>query len=306
MKVLLARPRGFCAGVVRAVDIVEIALQRHKPPVYVRKEIVHNRAVVENFKSRGVVFIETLAEVPEGGLVVFSAHGVSPEIRCQAKRHRLRVLDATCPLVTKVHLEAHRFRKEGYQLVLIGHRDHDEVEGTLGEAPGEILLVESVDQAACLSVPLDKPVMILTQTTLSLDETRDIVSTLKARFPKAETPPKDDICYATQNRQDAVKDLLSKGMDLLLVVGSKNSSNSQRLVDVAWQAGCEAHLIDNAQEISTNWLTNRQTLGVTAGASAPEYLVQEVISFLVTQGGEVDEVISRIEDVHFALPKELF
>jgi 4-hydroxy-3-methylbut-2-enyl diphosphate reductase len=305
MKVLLARPRGFCAGVVRAVNIVDIALQRFKPPVFVRKEIVHNRAVVEDFKSRGVIFIDNLDEAPEGSLVVFSAHGVSPEVRRRADARRLRVIDATCPLVTKVHLEVHRFRREGYQLVLIGHRSHDEVDGTLGEAPGEIQLVESVAEVGKLSLAPGKRFMILTQTTLSLDETRGIVAAIKQRFPDAQTPPKDDICYATQNRQDAVKELLRRNMDLLLVVGSKNSSNSQRLVDVARQSGCAAHLIDGAGEIAPDWLEGKNTIGITAGASAPEHLVQEVLAFLRARGGAVEEVLAQEEDVHFSLPKEL-
>ncbi|MBL0058903.1 MAG: 4-hydroxy-3-methylbut-2-enyl diphosphate reductase [Elusimicrobia bacterium] len=305
MKVLLARPRGFCAGVVRAIDIVDIALKRFSPPVYVRKEIVHNRAVVEDFKARGVVFIDHLDEAPEGSLVIFSAHGVSPEVRARAEARRLRVIDATCPLVTKVHLEVHRFLREGYQLVLIGHRSHDEVDGTLGEAPGQIQLVECVDDVAHLNIPPRGRVMILTQTTLSLNETRDVIAAIKQRFPDAQTPPKDDICYATQNRQDAVQDLVGRGIELLLVVGSKNSSNSQRLVDVARQSGCPAHLIDRSGEIDPAWLVGARIVGVTAGASAPEHLVQGVLAFLQARGGVAEEVLVREEDVHFSLPKEL-
>jgi 4-hydroxy-3-methylbut-2-enyl diphosphate reductase len=305
VKILLARPRGFCAGVVRAVDIVDIALQKFPAPIYVRKEIVHNRAVVEDFKARGVVFIDHLDEAPEGSLVIFSAHGVSPDVRARAEARRLRVIDATCPLVTKVHLEVHRFLREGFQLVLIGHRSHDEVDGTLGEAPGQIQLVESVEDVAHLNVPPGGRVMILTQTTLSLNETRDVIAAIKQRFPDAQTPPKDDICFATQNRQDAVQDLVGRGIELLLVVGSKNSSNSQRLVDVARQSGCPAHLIDRSGEIDPAWLVGARTVGVTAGASAPEHLVQGVLAFLQARGGVAEEVLVREEDVHFSLPKEL-
>jgi 4-hydroxy-3-methylbut-2-enyl diphosphate reductase len=305
LNVFLARPRGFCAGVVRAIDIVDIALKRFSPPVYVRKEIVHNRSVVEDFKARGVIFIDHLDDAPEGSLVIFSAHGVSPEVRARADARRLRVIDATCPLVTKVHLEVHRFLREGYRLVLIGHRSHDEVDGTLGEAPGQIHLVESVEDVAHLPFALDTRLMILTQTTLSLDETREVIAAIKKRFPNASTPPKDDICYATQNRQDAVKDLVGRGIRLLLVVGSKNSSNSQRLVEVARQSGCNAYLIDHAEEIDPAWLTGTLSVGVTAGASAPEHLVQGVIGFLQSRGGQVEEVLVRNEDTHFSLPKEL-
>ncbi len=305
MNVFLARPRGFCAGVVRAIDIVDIALKRFSAPIFVRKEIVHNRSVVDDFKARGVVFIDHLDEAPEGSLVIFSAHGVSPEVRARADARRLRVIDATCPLVTKVHLEVHRFLREGYQLILIGHRSHDEVDGTLGEAPGKIHLVESVGDVAGLPFPWEARLMVLTQTTLSLDETRDVIAAIKSRFPNATTPPKDDICYATQNRQDAVKDLLGRGIQLLLVVGSKNSSNSQRLVDVARQAGCRAHLIDHAGEIDPAWLVGTGSVGVTAGASAPEHLVQGVVSLLQSRGGQVQEVLVRNEDTHFSLPKEL-
>lgn len=305
MNVFLARPRGFCAGVVRAIDIVDIALQRFSAPVFVRKEIVHNRSVVDDFKGRGVVFIDSLDEAPEGSLVIFSAHGVSPEVRARAEARRLRVIDATCPLVTKVHLEVHRFLRAGFELILIGHRSHDEVDGTLGEAPGKIHLVESVDDVASLPFASDARLMILTQTTLSLDETRDVIAAIKNRFPNATTPPKDDICYATQNRQDAVKDLLGKGIQLLLVVGSKNSSNSQRLVDVARQSGCRAYLIDHAGEIDPAWVAGTVSVGVTAGASAPEHLVQGVIAFLQARGGQVEEVLVRNEDTHFSLPKEL-
>jgi 4-hydroxy-3-methylbut-2-enyl diphosphate reductase len=305
VKILLARPRGFCAGVVRAIDIVDIALQKYSAPVYVRKEIVHNQAVVSDFQSRGVVFIDDLEEAPEKSLVIFSAHGVSPAVRDRARARGLRVIDATCPLVTKVHLEVHRFLREGHTLLLIGHRSHDEVEGTLGEAPGQIQLVESEKDVDRLAVPPGSRIMILTQTTLSLDETRGLVAAIRRRFPDAQTPPKDDICYATQNRQDAVKELLRRGIDLLLVVGSKNSSNSQRLVDVARQAGCKAYLIDRADEIDPAWLPGVRAVGLTAGASAPEHLVRGVVDSLRGPGVTVEEVLVRDEDVHFSLPKEL-
>jgi 4-hydroxy-3-methylbut-2-en-1-yl diphosphate reductase len=306
MKILLSNPRGFCAGVVRAIDIVEIALQKFSAPVYVRKEIVHNKVVVEDFKARGVVFIDSLDEAPEGSLVIFSAHGVSPAVRARAKERRLRIIDATCPLVTKVHLEVHRFLKEGYSLLLVGHRTHDEVEGTLGEAPGNIQLVETPEDVSKVSVQDPDRVMILTQTTLSVDETRDVMRAIKARFPKASTPPKDDICYATQNRQDAVKELARLGAQVFLVVGSKNSSNSQRLVDVAQSRGARGHLIDRADEIDPAWLAGASVVGVTAGASAPEHLVREVVELLKTRhGGTLEEVLVREENVHFSLPKEL-
>ena len=306
MRVLLARPRGFCAGVVRAIDIVDIALQRFSAPIYVRKEIVHNKSVVEDFRARGVIFIDTLDEVPAKNLVIFSAHGVSPEVRRRAEERGLRVIDATCPLVTKVHLEVHRFLREGYTMVLIGHREHEEVEGTLGEAPGTIHLVESPEDVERLGFPSDEKIMVLTQTTLSLDETRDIIKAIKTRFSKAVQPPKDDICYATQNRQDAVKKLLEQGVQALLVVGSKNSSNSQRLVEVALQRGCRAYLIDGAVEICSEWFQDVTDVGVTAGASAPEHLVQSVLVFLREKhGGVVEEVLVREESVHFSLPKEL-
>jgi 4-hydroxy-3-methylbut-2-enyl diphosphate reductase len=306
MKILLASPRGFCAGVVRAIDIVDIALQRFSAPLYVRKEIVHNRSVVDGFRSRGVVFIDDLDEVPSQSLVIFSAHGVSPEVRRRAEERGLRMIDATCPLVTKVHLEVHRFLREGYALVLVGHKEHDEVEGTLGEAPGKIHLVESTQDVDTLPFPLDTKIMILTQTTLSLDETRDIILAIKKKFPHAATPPKDDICYATQNRQDAVKKLLDVGIQFLLVVGSKNSSNSQRLVDVARDRDCPGALIDGAGEIEAKWFDGVGRVGVTAGASAPEHLVQGVLTYLKEkQGGEVEEVQVREENVHFSLPKML-
>ena len=306
MKLLLVSPRGFCAGVRRAIDIVDLALERFPPPVYVRKEIVHNKLVVEDFKKRGVVFIDEVAEAPEGSCVIFSAHGIAPEVRALARERRLKTIDATCPLVTKVHLEVHRFLREGYALVLIGHKDHDEVVGTMGEAPGKIQLVETAEDVDRLIVPDPEKVMVLTQTTLSVDETKGLLNAIRSRFPKAATPPKDDICYATQNRQDAVRELVQRGVDVLLVVGSKNSSNSQRLCDVARESGVRAYLIDQASEIQASWLDGAKSVGITAGASAPEYLVQNVVTLLSKEfNGAVEDVFVREENVVFSLPKEL-
>lgn len=305
MKVTLVRPRGFCAGVVRAIDIVDIALSKFPSPIYVRKEIVHNRAVVENFKRRGVIFIDSLQEAPRGSLVIFSAHGVSPAVRQEAKERDVHVIDATCPLVTKVHLEVHKFVREGYSIILIGHKEHDEVVGTTGEAPDKIQVVGTVEEVASLKVPDPNKVVCLTQTTLSVDETRDIAAAIKKRFPALHSPSKDDICYATQNRQDAVKELIKAGIDLLLVVGSRNSSNSIRLCEVARAQGVESHLIDSASEIQASWVASKKSVGVTAGASAPEYLVEEVVAYLKSQGGTEQELEVIKEDVSFALPREL-
>ncbi len=306
MKILVASPRGFCAGVVRAIDIVRIALERFPPPIYVRKEIVHNRAVVDDFRSRGVIFIDSLKEAPPHSRVIFSAHGVSPKVREQAQQKNLTIIDATCPLVTRVHLEVHRYIREGYTPVLIGHRNHDEVQGTLGEAPETIQLVGTPENVKTIKVCDPNKIIILTQTTLSLDETKNIVASIQERFPFAKTPPSNDICYATQNRQDAVKKLVGLGAEALLVVGSKNSSNSQRLVEVGRQSGCMAYLIDEAKEIQANWLKDLKVIGVTAGASAPEHLVQGVLSDLIQNyRGQVQEIVVREENVHFSLPKEL-
>jgi 4-hydroxy-3-methylbut-2-enyl diphosphate reductase len=306
MKILLVSPRGFCAGVRRAIDIVDLALERFPAPIYVRKEIVHNRLVVEDFRRRGVVFIDDLNEAPENSCVIFSAHGISPAVRDQAKARHLMTIDATCPLVTKVHLEVRRFLREGDTLLLIGHKDHDEVEGTMGEAPGKIQLVEHESDVERLNVPDPERVMVLTQTTLSVDETKSILAAIRARFPKAKTPPKEDICYATQNRQDAVRELLNSRIDVLLVVGSKNSSNSQRLCEVARDGGARAYLIDEASEIEPSWIAGANSVGVTAGASAPEYLVQNVVQLLTEKyGGAVEDVFVREEHVVFSLPKEL-
>jgi 4-hydroxy-3-methylbut-2-en-1-yl diphosphate reductase len=305
MKAILVRPRGFCAGVVRAIDIVDIALKKFPHPIYVRKEIVHNRAVVENFKRQGVIFIDNIQEAPEGSLVIFSAHGVSPAVREEARQRKVSVIDATCPLVTKVHLEVHKYVRDGYSIVLIGHKEHDEVVGTTGEAPDKIQVVGSVEEVAQLTVPDPSKVVCLTQTTLSVDETKDIAAAIKARFPMLVTPSKGDICYATQNRQDAVKELIKRGIDLLLVVGSRNSSNSIRLCEVARAHGIASYLIDNASEIQHDWVTPAKCIGVSAGASAPEYLVEEVVKYLQERGATMEELEVIKEDVSFALPREL-
>lgn len=305
MKVILVRPRGFCAGVVRAIDIVDIALEKFPHPIYVRKEIVHNRAVVENFQRLGVIFIDSLQEAPEGSLVIFSAHGVSPAVRAEALQRHVKVIDATCPLVTKVHLEVHKYMRDGYSIVLIGHKEHDEVIGTTGEAPDKIQVVGSVAEVAALQVPDPRKIVCLTQTTLSVDETKDIAAAIKKRFPEMVSPTKDDICYATQNRQDAVKKLIEAGINLLLVVGSRNSSNSIRLCEVARAQGVQSHLIDNASEIQPSWLDGIEKAGLTAGASAPEYLVAEVVEYLKRRGAVIEELEVIKEDVSFALPREL-
>ena len=305
MKVTLVRPRGFCAGVVRAIDIVDIALKKFPHPIYVRKEIVHNRAVVENFMRQGVIFIDSIQEAPRGSVVIFSAHGVSPAVREEARQRDVHVIDATCPLVTKVHLEVHKYVRDGYTIVLIGHKEHDEVVGTTGEAPDKIQVVGTVDEVARLQVPDPNKVVCLTQTTLSVDETRDIGAAIKKRFPNLINPTKEDICYATQNRQDAVKELIRVGIDLLLVVGSRNSSNSIRLCEVARAQGVESHLIDNASEIQTPWLANVHNIGLTAGASAPDYLVEDVVNYFKARGAIVEELEVIKEDVSFALPREL-
>jgi len=304
-KILLLKPRGFCAGVVRAVDIVNLALEYCGAPIYVHKEIVHNTRVVSELSAKGAVFVESVEEVPEGAWVVYSAHGVSPVVRRKAVARRLRVIDATCPLVTKVHLEAMRFARMGYSIVLIGHKDHDEVIGTIGEAPAQTWLVSSEQEVAALELPNPDKVAYLTQTTLSLDEAEGIIATLKIKFPRVIGPPAQDICYATENRQVAVK-AVAPDCDLLLVVGSENSSNSNRLVEVAHNAGMPAHLIEDEQAIRLEWLQRVQTVGVTAGASAPERLVAQVVQFLKMNGfGQLEEVETVAEDVRFALPPEL-
>jgi 4-hydroxy-3-methylbut-2-enyl diphosphate reductase len=304
-KILLLTPRGFCAGVVRAIDVVKIALDLYGAPIYVRKEIVHNKHVVDQLRAAGAVFIDELSEVPEGARLIFSAHGVSPEVRGEAQSRKLDVIDATCPLVTKVHLEAVKFARQNYTIVLIGHRHHDEVIGTIGEAPLSTILVCDVADVDKLELPDPERVCFLTQTTLSLDETQHIVARLKERFPAIQGPPAQDICYATENRQLAVK-AVAPLCDLLLVVGSQNSSNSRRLVEVCEKAGVAAHLIDDESEVRPEWLEGVKTLAVTAGASAPDNLVQSLIATLQSKGfGDVEEVEVKEEDVRFSLPPEL-
>jgi 4-hydroxy-3-methylbut-2-enyl diphosphate reductase len=302
---LLLKPRGFCAGVVRAIDIVRIALEAFGPPIYVRKEIVHNRFVVEELQAKGAIFVDSVEEVPNGERVIYSAHGVSPEVRTASQRRKLRVIDATCPLVTKVHVEAVKFAKEGFSLILIGHRDHDEVIGTLGEAPAVTQVVGSPAEVESLTVPNPDRVAYLTQTTLSLDETKDIIAALKKKFPNIKGPAAQDICYATENRQVAVKEVASES-DLLLVVGSENSSNSNRLVEVARNLRTNAHLIDSYKNIRPEWLEGVKTIALTAGASAPECLVEEVVKFLAGKGfGNVQELEVMPENVRFGLPPEI-
>jgi 4-hydroxy-3-methylbut-2-enyl diphosphate reductase len=304
-KIFLLKPRGFCAGVVRAIDVVKIALDLYGPPVYVRKEIVHNKHVVDELREAGAVFVEELDEVPSGARAIFSAHGVAPSVRRQALERHLDVIDATCPLVTKVHLEAVRFARDGYSIVLIGHKDHDEVIGTLGEVPERSYLVETVEDVDRLDLPDPTRVRYLTQTTLSLDETTDIVNRLKERFPYIDGPPAQDICYATENRQMAVK-AVSEWVDLLLVVGSQNSSNSKRLVEVGDNFGVQSYLVNDRSDVDARWLEGIRNVGVTAGASAPEHLVQELIEFLRDLGFHQMEEIELVdEDVRFSLPAEL-
>lgn len=299
------RPRGFCAGVVRAVDIVELTLELYGPPVYVHHEIVHNRYVVEQLRKRGAIFVESVEAVPEGAVLVFSAHGVPPQVREQAAARRLRVIDATCPLVTKVHMEAVRFAREGRTIILIGHRDHQEIIGTSGEAPDRTLVVGSVEEVDALQVPDPDRLAFLTQTTLSIYDTQEIVARLRQRFPTIVGPASDDICYATQNRQEAVEQLAQR-VDLVLVVGSANSSNSNRLVEVAERAGVRAKLIEDASAIDPNWLEGVQRVGLTAGASAPEILVEQVSEKLAGLGytEQIDLPVIH-EDVRFSLPAEL-
>ncbi len=305
-RVLLAKPRGYCAGVDRAVVAVEKALETHGAPVYVRKEIVHNRHVVETLAERGAVFVDEADQVPEGALVVFSAHGVAPTVHAQAAERKLRTIDATCPLVTKVHHEAKRFAAEDYDILLVGHHGHEEVEGTAGEAPDHVQLVETPEDIAAVTVRDPEKVIWLSQTTLSVDETMETVRQLRERFPSLQDPPSDDICYATQNRQVAVK-AMAPHCDLVLVVGSQNSSNSKRLVEVALTAGAGAsYLIDYAKEIDDAWLDGVDTVGVTSGASVPELLVQGVVDYLGERGwGSVEEITTAEETLTFSLPREL-
>ncbi len=308
MKILLANPRGFCAGVDRAIDIVERALRQFGAPIYVRHEVVHNRYVVEDLRAKGAVFVEEVDEVPEGAIVVFSAHGVSQAVRKAAEARRLTVFDATCPLVTKVHMEVIRHLRAGREVVLIGHAGHPEVEGTLGQVPasgGIIHLVERPEDVARLQVADVERLAYVTQTTLSMDDTREVIAALKARFPAIVGPKKDDICYATQNRQEAVK-ALARQCDRVLVVGSKNSSNSNRLREVAERLGTPARLIDGAEQIDPEWLAGAAVVGVTAGASAPEVLVRQVVDRLRQLGGaQVEEMAGRSEHIVFPLPRAL-
>jgi 4-hydroxy-3-methylbut-2-enyl diphosphate reductase len=309
MEISLANPRGFCAGVDRAIDIVNRALEVFGAPIYVRHEVVHNRFVVDDLRSRGAIFVDDLEEIPDNSIVIFSAHGVSQAVRTQAENRRLKVFDATCPLVTKVHVEVASYSLQGRECVLIGHRGHPEVEGTMGQydraAGGEIYLVEDDEQAASLTVRNADNLAYVTQTTLSMDDTARVIATLRKRFPRIEGPRKDDICYATQNRQDAVKQLAAS-CDLMLVVGSPNSSNSNRLRELAERMGAEAYLLDGADDIRAAWLEGKTRIGVTAGASAPEVLVQEVIQGLCELGADAPiEVAGRPENITFSLPREL-
>ena len=305
-KLLIAGLRGFCAGVVRAISVVEKALEICEGTVYVRKEIIHNRYVVEELRHRGAVFVEELDEVPDGAAVVFSAHGIAPSVRQTAKQKQLYTIDATCPLVTKVHHEVVHYARKGYTILFVGHKDHDETIGTLGEAPGAIRVVGSKEEARRVEVNDPQKVVYLTQTTLSVDDTREIVEILERRFPMLQAPPKEDICYATQNRQDAVK-ALAEHVDVLLVLGAPNSSNSLRLCEVARARNIDAYLIETAADIRLEWLQGAEVVGLTASASAPEVLVQQVIAFAREQLGitDIEELNTVREDVHFSLPQEL-
>lgn len=304
-RLLLASPRGYCAGVERAVETVERALALYGKPVYVRKQIVHNSHVVRDLERRGAIFVDSVADAPAGATLVFSAHGVAPAVRAEATARSLNTIDATCPLVTKVHAQARRYAARGYAVVLIGHAGHEEVEGTLGEAPDAIVLVESAADAERVALPSTRPLAYVTQTTLSVDETSEIVGVLRRRFPRIEGPAREDICYATSNRQWAVKELLGS-IDLLLVIGSRNSSNSNRLVEVARAGGVEAHLVEDATEIDECWLEGRESVGLTSGASVPDRLVAGVCDWFRARGvAEVREAGSGYEDVAFKLPVEL-
>jgi 4-hydroxy-3-methylbut-2-enyl diphosphate reductase len=304
-KLLLAAPRGYCAGVDRAVQTVERALELYGAPVYVRKEIVHNKHVVEQLRERGAVFVESETEVPEGATVVFSAHGVAPSVHANAVERSLHTIDATCPLVTKVHVEAKKFAAEGYTIVLVGHAGHEEVEGTMGEAPEDIVLIENEDDVDALEVRDPEKVAYISQTTLSVDETRAIINRLRERFPAIVGPRTDDICYATTNRQAAVKQL-ARECDLVLVIGSRNSSNSNRLVEVAREHGADSYLIDNESQVQDEWLVGKAVVGITSGASAPDELVQRLVEFFRGRGtSDVQELEVVKEDVRFMLPKAI-
>ncbi|MDX1935405.1 MAG: 4-hydroxy-3-methylbut-2-enyl diphosphate reductase [Capsulimonadales bacterium] len=305
MRVILAAPRGFCAGVDRAIDIVEMALEVYGPPIYVRHEIIHNEHVVGRLRDKGAIFTDFLTDVPSGSHLIFSAHGVSPAVRREAADRHLKVIDATCPLVTKIHLEVHKYLKRGYGIFYIGHRGHVETEGTLGEAPDRLILITTEEEVATLPEPTEEKLIYLTQTTLSIDETQGIVDALKRRFPRLETPPTDDICYATQNRQDAVK-VLARRADTILVVGSHTSSNSRSLRQVAAAYGARAFLIDDRHSLTDEMLTDAETVGVTAGASAPEDVVQGVLTALQERGAtEIEEFVLLKEDMEFRVPPGL-
>jgi 4-hydroxy-3-methylbut-2-enyl diphosphate reductase len=305
VKIILANPRGFCAGVNMAIESLERALELYGTPLYVYHEIVHNRLIVERFRRRGVVFVDDMVEIPEGATVLYSAHGVAPAIRAAAEEQRLRAIDATCPLVTKVHLEAVRFAREGYTIILIGHEGHDEVLGTMGEAPAHIRLVQDNAEVEALELPPAAKVAYLTQTTLSVDDAEVIIAALRRRFPQIVGPSRDDICYATQNRQEAVKDLVPEA-DAVLVLGSRNSSNSMRLAEIAQSCGKPAYLIDSVREVRPDWFTGRETVLVTAGASAPEDVVEECVAYFRERyGATVESRTVREEHVNFPLPREL-
>lgn len=302
---VIPRPRGFCAGVIRAIDIVRLAIDKLGPPVYVRKEIVHNRHVVDELSAQGAIFVECVNDAPRGAVIVFSAHGVSPSVRADAAAREMYIIDATCPLVTKVHLEAIRYARAGYTVVLIGHRDHDEIVGTFGEAPDAIQVISFADEVDTVSAPDPSRVAYLTQTTLSVDDTREVVERLRARFPHLVGPADQDICYATQNRQTALK-LIASRVEMVLVVGSRNSSNSNRLVEVAARAGAPAYLIESVSDVQPEWLARLTRIGVTAGASTPDHLVVDVIDHLRARGfAAVEELVFVDENVRFVLPREL-
>ncbi len=304
-RVILAEPRGFCAGVIRAIEAVELAIAQYGPPIYVRRQIVHNLFVVRDLERKGAVFVEEVSAVPPGGRVIFSAHGIAPIVREMAQGRDLDVIDATCPLVTKVHVEAVRYVRDGYKVLLVGHAGHDEIIGTMGEAPDDIILVQDMDDVANVSVPDEERVALVTQTTLSVDETKDIVDALKARFPKIRMPARSDICFATQNRQDAVK-LLAEETDVVLVLGAENSSNSQRLREVANTGQCRAYLIDSLQDLDESWLEGAQSVGITSGASTPDSLVEEVIAHFMASGVEDVRTLKALEEnVTFLLPREI-
>ncbi len=305
MQIILANPRGFCAGVNMAIESLERSLDFFGAPVFVYHEIVHNKYVVERFKSRGVVFVESIADVPEGSPLLYSAHGVSPQIREESRARNLRAIDATCPLVTKVHLEAVKYAREGYTIILIGHEGHDEVIGTMGEAPERMILVETAEDVKNLELPESTPVAYLTQTTLSVDDANIVIAALRQKFPQIANPPKDDICYATQNRQEAIRELAGRA-DVVLVLGSQNSSNSKRLAEIAQSFGPNSYLIDGVSDLKPSWFDGSETVLITAGASAPEDVVQECIAYLRTQfGATIREEWVREESVHFPLPKSL-